>query len=253
MFLKKCRDCGLEAHTKEELKLFDKNVSCCKKCKSKWYRNHYRKIKSGEFKRKDDFSRPILRKCVDCGLEAKTKEDLQIFVKNIMKRYGRNNLCKKCSNKRQKERNTKKVIDLSGPIFRKCRTCGLEAHNKEELELFIKVKSSLYGRANICRKCANEQARKKTAEIRLIVLKHYGGDPPKCACCGEDHIEFLTIDHIKGGGNRHEKELRKEGYATVAYWLYKKHFPEGFRVLCWNCNASLGIYGYCPHQKKKGD
>lgn len=30
-------------------------------------------------------------------------------------------------------------------------------------------------------------------------------------------------------------------------WLIHNRFPEGFRVLCFNCNNSLGMHGYCPH------
>lgn len=253
MFLKKCRDCGLEAHTTEELKLFDKRANLCKKCKNEWYRQHRRRIKSGQFKRKDDFNRPVLRKCTDCGLEAKTKEDLDLFAKNIMKRYGRSNICKKCYNERRRVIYAKKRWDLTGPIFRKCRVCGLEAHTKEELELFIKSKTSVFGRANTCKECANKYSRKKRAEIRLLVLTHYGGDPPKCACCAQSHIEFLTMDHINGGGRKHWDKIHKQGYTSLTDWLYRNNFPDGFRVLCWNCNASLGSFGYCPHKKKRGN
>jgi hypothetical protein len=87
-------------------------------------------------------------------------------------------------------------------------------------------------------------------KLRLRCLVHYGGNPPKCSCpnCNESHIEFLTIDHIKGGGNKHAK-LRKDG--NLYQWLSTNDFPEGFRVLCYNCNCSIGHYGYCPHQKRK--
>ena len=84
--------------------------------------------------------------------------------------------------------------------------------------------------------------------IRFKVLVHYGGDPPKCACCGESHVEFLEIDHIKGGGTEHRKKVRKYG-SEFYNWLVKNNYPEGYRVLCSNCNSSNGRYGYCPHQK----
>ena len=31
-------------------------------------------------------------------------------------------------------------------------------------------------------------------------------------------------------------------------WLLRHGFPEGFRVLCHNCNQAIGVYGACPHQ-----
>jgi hypothetical protein len=87
---------------------------------------------------------------------------------------------------------------------------------------------------------------------RWVVLIHYGGNPPKCACCGEMRYEFLAIDHIHGGGIRHAKEIGiKTGGRRMYHWLIKNNFPDGFRVLCHNCNLSMGFYGYCPHQSNR--
>jgi hypothetical protein len=121
------------------------------------------------------------------------------------------------------------------------------------------------GRDNLrswCRECSSQylkdnkhkylsQKRKQSAEarraLRLQVLQHYSDFPlPFCACCDETHLEFLSIDHIHGGGNRDKKIHRSNFYR----WLKKLGFPEGFRVLCHNCNQSLGAYGYCPHGLK---
>ncbi len=86
-------------------------------------------------------------------------------------------------------------------------------------------------------------------QTRLMVLTHYSnGETPRCACCNEQNIEFLCIDHINGGGRQHRKQLIKSGI-TPYLWLVRNDFPEGYRVLCWNCNSSLGLYGYCPHDK----
>lgn len=38
-------------------------------------------------------------------------------------------------------------------ILRKCKDCGLEAHNKADLALFAHSKTSLYGKLNWCNKC----------------------------------------------------------------------------------------------------
>jgi hypothetical protein len=89
---------------------------------------------------------------------------------------------------------------------------------------------------------------------RWIILIHYGGDPPKCACCGETRYEFLSIDHINGGGNEERKKFLtttgKYNPRKFYQWLIDNNFPEGFRVLCMNCNFALGHYGYCPHSGK---
>lgn len=82
-------------------------------------------------------------------------------------------------------------------------------------------------------------SKERIQKLRLIILKHYGGDPPKCRFCGENHIEFLTVDHILGGGSQHRKKV---GGGTRFYsWLIKNGFPEGFQILCWNCNISKYI------------
>ena len=49
----------------------------------------------------------LLRKCMDCGLEAHSKDELKKFTKNAESSYGRKNLCKQCENKRGKEKREK--------------------------------------------------------------------------------------------------------------------------------------------------
>lgn len=79
--------------------------------------------------------------------------------------------------------------------------------------------------------------------IRMEVIKAYGG---KCECCGEPRREFLAIDHIEGGGNKHRKQLRRGGHG-FHHWLRNNNYPSGFRILCHNCNSALGYYSRCPH------
>ena len=94
-------------------------------------------------------------------------------------------------------------------------------------------------------------------KTRLVCLIFYGGNPPKCACCNEAMYQFLGIDHINGGGNKHRKTLSLSGKKstfggqTVYRWLINNNFPDGFQVLCHNCNLAKGYYGECPH--KTGD
>jgi hypothetical protein len=85
------------------------------------------------------------------------------------------------------------------------------------------------------------RAKESDRKVRERCLKHYG---KKCACCGEKHEEFLGIDHIEGGGTKHRKKIH-----NLYRWLIRNRFPRGFRLLCHNCNLSLGFYGYCPHKR----
>lgn len=96
----------------------------------------------------------------------------------------------------------------------------------------------------ICGMCV-EQDLKSRRKLRLNAFDHYGG--PQCNCCGETTLEFLCIDHINGSGAEHR---RNDPSANAIYrWLKAHNYPKGFRVLCHNCNMSLGIYGHCPHEK----
>jgi len=91
---------------------------------------------------------------------------------------------------------------------------------------------------------------KRKAIVKLEVLTHYSKErSPVCKCCGEKNIEFLGIDHVKGKGSKHRKELGLTGGINFYRWLKRKHYPEGYRVLCYNCNLSRGFFGYCPHKR----
>lgn len=98
--------------------------------------------------------------------------------------------------------------------------------------------------SSYCKECAKLYTRRLRIKYRYEALKHYCGGEPICGCCGEKNIEFLTLDHINGGGKKHMQEI---GY-NIVRWLRKNKYPSGFRVLCMNCNFAIGHYGYCPHK-----
>lgn len=69
-----------------------------------------------------------------------------------------------------------------------------------------------------------------------------------CACCGEDNDRFLTIDHVDNNGH----EMRKEHLTgnTFYRWLIRNGFPDGFQILCFNCNIGRALNGgICPHKE----
>ena len=75
---------------------------------------------------------------------------------------------------------------------------------------------------------------------RALALDHYGGC---CACCGENKDYFLAIDHIDGGGSKHKKEVR---FWRLSDWLFRNNWPDGFQILCHNCNTAKYRFGTCP-------
>lgn len=110
--------------------------------------------------------------------------------------------------------------------------------NKKKIREFYKEWYAKNGEA------FRKRIREHQKVVKLIVIKHYSNDKNCCACCSENRIEFLTIDHKKGDGNEHRKKHKSN---HIYEWLIKNGFPKEFRVLCMNCNFSLGKYGYCPH------
>lgn len=94
----------------------------------------------------------------------------------------------------------------------------------------------------------NARNRRNDRALREACLAAYGG---KCECCGETRFEFLALHHRDGGGSQHRKDVGSK----MARWLAKNSFPQNLNigVLCHNCNTSLGMYGYCPHQLEKSD
>ena len=87
-------------------------------------------------------------------------------------------------------------------------------------------------------------------KLKVEVILHYGG---RCACpgCGESRIEFLTIDHINNDGAEHRRFIGKKSGSSTYRWLKKSQFPDGFQVLCFNCNFAKWAYGVCPHQQER--
>lgn len=70
--------------------------------------------------------------------------------------------------------------------------------------------------------------------IKIEILSYYSNGTPACAVCGEDRQECLSIDHIDGKGAKHRRDIGCSG-TPFYYWLKRKGFPEGYNVLCMNC------------------
>ncbi len=148
-----------------------------------------------------------------------------------------------------------------------CKACG----EAKDLDFFKKNRTPRPGCSDFCTPCSrNRHAPKRAAQrdyfaqwyqknktrrrardreqarsLRKQVLDHYGR---RCACCGETFEEFLTIDHIDGGGAEQKRNLN---HNSLYLWLRKQGMPEGFRTLCYSCNIARGAYGYCPHERER--
>ncbi len=94
--------------------------------------------------------------------------------------------------------------------------------------------------------------RRRLQKLRYACLVAYGGNPPRCACCGEDCVEFLSLDHEHNDGYLARQGGKKSGN-TIYPELKRLGFPKdrGLRVLCYNCNIGRERNGgVCPHLGK---
>jgi len=142
--------------------------------------------------------------------------------------------------------------------MKRCYQC----RRRKPLTEFYKQAAAADGLQAMCKKCTERNRKAFDAKclaegratrstlgryaLRMEVLLHYSAGDLRCACpgCTVTEFEFLALDHVNGGGAAHRREV---GQSAVYQRLKQDGFPAGFRVLCHNCNASHGYYGYCPH------
>jgi hypothetical protein len=121
------------------------------------------------------------------------------------------------------------------------------------------------GCKGLCRKCYGRQRwlnqkesdyeevkrvrRECARRLRQRLLDFFGR---RCACCGETRQEFLSLDHINGGGNKHNR-LRNGSHGVYRDALNDPEARNKYRLLCHNCNFARGHYGYCPHEREDQD
>lgn len=135
-------------------------------------------------------------------------------------------------------------------------------YNAHQRELYKKSKTSRRNTAKEYYVKNHEKIRKiqlqDYKELRDIVLRGYSKNIPKCVCCKVSGNEFLAIDHIEGRVKMDSNsKLKKLGYSSklkskkLLVWLKNNDFPEGFQVLCHNCNTAKFQLGKCPHERKR--
>jgi hypothetical protein len=129
-----------------------------------------------------------------------------------------------------------------------------ESHKKERKEYVAANRELVYKVNREWRERNREQwlkiSRKKNLAYRTGLkdefIAAYGS---RCACCGEDYREFLTVDHIGGGGATERRTLGWRGLGAAFYLHLKKlGWPKDrYRLLCMNCNFATRNGKPCPH------
>ena len=97
-----------------------------------------------------------------------------------------------------------------------------EAHKHDEE---YKLKKRIYNR-------------KRNQSLKLEVIDHYSvGNIPQCVRCGITDLDVLCIDHINGGGGKHRRNIN----TGLTSWLKLHNYPDGYQILCANCNLKKRI------------
>lgn len=177
-----------------------------------------------------------LRKCIHCGLEALTIDDLKNFTKNKRGKYGRGNSCHRCTREHRR---------LPKPSYlRKCRVCGLEAHTLEKLELFTSNKTGKFKKGNLCKECVRKAKRKPKPPY----LK-------KCRVCGieahtqEDLEQFYSnkkasygkANFCKKCGNKKKVLYTRKNKDRTTFRRRQLNLIAGFPkpILCHFCSKQI--------------
>ena len=141
--------------------------------------------------------------------------------------------CGHCKQQKNKSEFHKDCTRKDG-LYNRCKDC---------VKLKHQAATSKYYKRN--KKKVNAASKKYRDKVKMEVLNAYGG--PRCVCCGETIVEFLSVDHINGNGTQHLKQIAALGNMFYG-WLRKNNFPPGYQILCRNCNWGKYVYGVCPHK-----
>jgi hypothetical protein len=106
-----------------------------------------------------------------------------------------------------------------------------------EYKEYMRKYSYEYRRREGYKKNKNQRTREVRALLRLEILSYYSNGAIVCSCCGYGDVRALDLDHIKNDGGSHRKAIGRRGATYEIYAQLKREgFPEGYQVLCRNCN-----------------
>lgn len=135
----------------------------------------------------------------------------------------------------------------------KCRPC-LDKYNEKARSPKARAREQAYHKKYYANTVNSERrnagVRRRWAALRDEIYGRYG---KRCGCCGETTPEFLSIDHKNGDGAAHRRQIFNNTQRVSGgnkYMIAIRDDPDQSRywVLCFNCNMSRGLRGYCPHQ-----
>lgn len=109
--------------------------------------------------------------------------------------------------------------------LRKCRDCGLEAHNEDELENFVKIKHCKHGRFNLCKECRNKRDRyRRMTKTRPYLLRKLQSIKQRC------YDPNVHDYHNYGGRNITICKEWLEDTGAFVEWALTNGFKRGLEI-----------------------
>lgn len=177
----------------------------------------------------------LKNKCLHC--------DLPVYAKHLCRRHYKkmlaikNGTYKKDYERRKKDdvfMEKKRMLDQ---IYREKKKLGIDTTRKtnDNAQVNQDWRSYFNNWANSSenRKLHSARKSKKYVEHRIKIIEHYSNGKNCCARCGIDDIRVLDIDHINNNG---AEERRKTGQLGSVWYIVRNNFPDGYQILCRNCN-----------------
>lgn len=161
-----------------------------------------------------------------CGGPCKQVLPEEMFSHNRRNPDGLHHCCKQCKaiqDKAYQEKHKDKV---------KARKHEYYLANQKE----ISARTSQYAKTHVQKH--REWCTKAKNKLKVEVFSSYSDGDVKCRWCGESDVDVLSIDHLDGNGADHRREIyggNISGGSRFYFWLKKNNYPDGFQVLCFNC------------------
>ena len=78
-------------------------------------------------------------------------------------------------------------------------------------------------------------------QLKKELFTHYSKGTPRCAHCGITELDVLVLDHINGDAWKERAEFKIPHNTGIYSWLRRNNYPEGYQILCSNCNLRKKI------------
>jgi len=168
-------------------------------------------------------------------------------------------ICKKCKKEVKTNSSTMKFCSVkcrnrywyekTGQVIKyiNCLQCG-EPFETTTCKKYCSDDCRLISHYERHRAYYGRKARERGRKRKLQVFQYYSKSlKPYCEICKIDDIDVLTLDHINNNGNIHRKTMKSH---NLYYELIKTNFPNGYQILCRNCNYKKFIE-YKKEERRK--